>query len=102
MMHETGFRLSALDGLLQRSSGCRRHDMDPHLYFMQLLVNLPTWPARDLEGQIERAQRLRRVIEKLKQGDPDRGSSSTGKSLNEQIDERARSEGKATSASDSE
>ena len=50
VMHETGFRLSALDGLLQRSSGCRRHDMDPHLYFMQLLVNLPTWPARDLDA----------------------------------------------------
>jgi len=25
-------------------------DMDPHLYFMQLLVNLPTWPARDLDA----------------------------------------------------
>jgi hypothetical protein len=24
--------------------------MDPHLYFMQLLVNLPTWPSRDLDA----------------------------------------------------
>jgi hypothetical protein len=24
--------------------------MDPHLYFTQLLVNLPTWPARDLDA----------------------------------------------------
>lgn len=54
------------------------------------------------QGQIERAQRLRRIIEKLKHGDPDRGSWSAGKSLKEQIDERARSKGKAPSPSDSE
>jgi hypothetical protein len=24
--------------------------MDPHLYFMQLLVNLPSWPASDLDA----------------------------------------------------
>jgi len=36
--------------LASLTSSCRRHDMDPHLYFMQLLVNLPTWPARDLDA----------------------------------------------------
>jgi len=32
------------------TSSCRQYDMDPHLYFMQLLVNLPTWPASDLDA----------------------------------------------------
>src|SRR5271170_6068657 len=41
-----GGRTAAI--LASLTSSCRRHDMDPHLYFMQLLVNLPTWPARDL------------------------------------------------------
>jgi len=54
------------------------------------------------QGQIERAQRLRRVIEQLKHGSPARGSASGGKSLKEQIDERARSQENAPNASDSE
>jgi hypothetical protein len=32
------------------TSSCRRHDADPQLYFMQLLVNLPSWPASDLDA----------------------------------------------------
>ena len=43
-----GGRTAAI--LASLTSSCRRHDMDPHLYFMQLLVNLPTWPARDLDA----------------------------------------------------
>jgi hypothetical protein len=43
-----GRRTAAI--LASLTSSCRRHDMDPHLYFMQLLVNLPTWPARDLDA----------------------------------------------------
>jgi transposase len=43
-----GGRTTAI--LASLTSSCRRHDMDPHLYFMQLLVNLPTWPARDLDA----------------------------------------------------
>jgi transposase len=43
-----GGRTAAI--LASLASSCRRHDMDPHLYFMQLLVNLPTWPARDLDA----------------------------------------------------
>jgi hypothetical protein len=42
------------------------------------------------EGQIERAQRLRRVIENLKEDSPDDESSSEGKSLKEKIEEAAR------------
>ena len=43
------------------------------------------------QGQIERAQRLRRVIENLKEGrTQDETSSSEGKSLKEQIEDRAR------------
>jgi translation initiation factor 2B subunit (eIF-2B alpha/beta/delta family) len=41
------------------------------------------------QGQIERAQRLRRVIEDLKEGHTEDQPSSKGKSLKEQIDERA-------------
>jgi hypothetical protein len=43
-----GGRTAAI--LASLTSSCRRQDMDPHLYFMQLLVNLPTWPARDLDA----------------------------------------------------
>jgi transposase len=43
-----GGRTAAI--LASLTSSCRRHDMDPHLYFMQLLVNLPTWPSRDLDA----------------------------------------------------
>ena len=43
-----GGRTAAI--LASLTSSCRRHDMDPHLYFMQLLANLPTWPARDLDA----------------------------------------------------
>jgi hypothetical protein len=42
------------------------------------------------EGQIERAQRLRRVLENLKEDSPDDESSSEGKSLKEKIEEAAR------------
>ena len=35
--------------LASLTSSCRRHDVDPQLYFMQLLVNLPSWPASDLD-----------------------------------------------------
>lgn len=42
------------------------------------------------QGQIERAQRLRQVIENLKEGSANEPSSSEGKSLKEQIEERAR------------
>ena len=43
-----GGRTAAI--LASLTSSCRRHDMDPQLYFMQLLVNLPSWPARDLDA----------------------------------------------------
>jgi hypothetical protein len=29
---------------------CRRHDIDPQFYFTQLLVNLPSWPASDIDA----------------------------------------------------
>jgi transposase len=43
-----GGRTAAITASLT-SSG-RRHDMDPHLFFIQLLLNLPTWPARHLNA----------------------------------------------------
>ena len=43
------------------------------------------------QGEIERAQRLRRIIENLKEGHSDDDATpSEGKSLKEKIDERAR------------
>ena len=35
--------------LASLTSSCRRHEMDPQL-FRQLLRNLPTWPANDLDA----------------------------------------------------
>jgi len=41
-----GGRTAAI--LASLTSSCRRHEMDPQLYFMQLLMNLPSWPANDM------------------------------------------------------
>jgi hypothetical protein len=54
------------------------------------------------QGQIERAQRFRQAIENLKQSNPDEDSSNEGKSLKEQIDERAREVARRQGTSDSE
>jgi transposase len=43
-----GGRTAAI--LASLTSSCRRHDMDPQLYFMQLLMNLPSWPANDIDA----------------------------------------------------
>src|SRR5216684_3401715 len=43
-----GGRTAAI--LASLTSNCRRHDMDPQLYFMQLLMNLPSWPAKDIDA----------------------------------------------------
>ena len=43
-----GGRTAAI--LASLTSSCHRHEMDPHLYFMQLLVNLPSWPASHLDA----------------------------------------------------
>jgi len=43
-----GGRTAAI--LASLTSSCRRHDIDPQLYFTQLLVNLHSWPARDLDA----------------------------------------------------
>jgi len=36
--------------LASLTSSCRRHEMDPQLYFMQLLMNLPSWPVNDIDA----------------------------------------------------
>jgi transposase len=43
-----GGRTAAI--LASLTSSCRRHEMDPQLYFMQLLINLPSWPANDIDA----------------------------------------------------
>jgi len=43
-----GGRTAAI--LASLTSTCRRHDVDPQLYFTQLLVNLSSWPASDIDA----------------------------------------------------
>jgi len=43
-----GGRTAAI--LASLTSSCRRHEMDPQLYFRQLLMNLPSWPANDSDA----------------------------------------------------
>lgn len=53
-------------------------------------------PSQAEQGQIERAQRLRQQIERLKKGRPKDKSSEHDKSLREQIEERAAEQKKST------
>lgn len=41
------------------TSTCRRQDLDPQLYLTQLLMNLPTWPQRDLDAWLPEQWKLR-------------------------------------------
>jgi len=43
-----GGRTAAI--LASLTSTCRRHQVDPQLYLTQLLMNLPSWPVRDLDA----------------------------------------------------
>jgi transposase len=43
-----GGRTAAI--LASLTSTCHRHEIDPQLYFTQLLMNFPSWPARDLDA----------------------------------------------------
>jgi hypothetical protein len=45
-----GGRTAAI--LASLTSTCRRHDVGPQLYLTQLLMNLPAWPARDLDDSL--------------------------------------------------
>jgi len=47
-LQHRGGRTAAI--LASLTSGCRRHEMDPQLYFIQLLMNFPSWPANDLDA----------------------------------------------------
>jgi len=52
-----GGRTAAI--LASLTSTCRRHDVDPQLYLTQLLMNLPAWPARDLDAWLPDQWKLR-------------------------------------------
>jgi len=45
--------------LASLTSTCRRHEIDPQHYLTQLLVNLPSWPARDLDAWLPDQWKLR-------------------------------------------
>ncbi len=55
--NERGGRSAAI--LASLTSTCRRHDVDPQLYLTQLLMNLPTWPQRDLDAWLPDQWKLR-------------------------------------------
>jgi hypothetical protein len=52
-----GGRTAAM--LASLTSTCRRHQVDPQLYLTQLLLNLPGWPARDLDAWLPDHWKLR-------------------------------------------
>src|ERR1035438_2664471 len=47
--------------LASLTSTCRRHEIDPQLYLTRLLVNLPSWPARDLDAWLPYQWKLRQA-----------------------------------------
>jgi len=47
--------------LASLTSTCRRHEVDPQLYLTQLLMNLPAWPARDLDAWLPDQWNLRQA-----------------------------------------
>jgi transposase len=54
-----GGRTAAI--LASLTATCRRHEIDPQLYLIQLLVNLPSWPARDLDAWLPNQWKLRQA-----------------------------------------
>jgi transposase len=52
-----GGRTAAI--LASLTSTCRRHQVDPQLYLTQLLMNLPSWPVRDLDAWLPDQWKLR-------------------------------------------
>jgi len=56
-----GGRTAAI--LASLTSTCRRHEVDPQLYLTQLLMNLPTWPARELDAWLPDQWKLRHAAQ---------------------------------------
>jgi transposase len=54
-----GGRTAAI--LASLTATCRRHEIDPQRYLTQLLVNLPSWPARDLDAWLPDQWKLRKA-----------------------------------------
>ena len=52
-----GGRTAAI--LASLTSACRRHQVDPQIYLTQLLMNLPTWPVRELDAWLPDQWKLR-------------------------------------------
>jgi hypothetical protein len=50
---------------------------------------MPEEQSHSEQGQVERAKRLRDHIDRLKQGEPESAGSQKGKSIKEQIADRA-------------
>ena len=58
-----GGRTAAI--LASLTSTCRRHEVDPQIYLTQLLMNLPTWPQRDLDAWLPDQWKLQQVARNL-------------------------------------
>ncbi len=75
-----GGRTAAI--LASLTSTCRRHQVDPQLYLTQLLMNLPSWPVRDLDAwlpdqwKLHHAARLANLNQQ-NPTDPDNPTSPT-------------------------
>jgi transposase len=65
-----GGRTAAI--LASLTSTCRRHQVDPQLYLTQLLMNLPSWPVRDLDAWLPDHWKLHHAarLAKLNQPNP--------------------------------
>jgi transposase len=69
-----GGRTAAI--LASLTSTCRRHQVDPQLYLTQLLMNLPSWPVRDLDVWLPDQWKLRHAARLAKLNQPSTASDN--------------------------
>jgi transposase len=63
-----GGRTAAI--LASLTSTCRRHQLDTQLYFTQLLMNLSSWPASDLDAWLPDQRKQAQVARRAALGIP--------------------------------
>ena len=68
-----GGRTAAI--LASLTSTCRRHQVDPQLYLTQLLINLPSWPVRDLDAWLPDQWKLHHAARLAKLNQPNSTAS---------------------------
>lgn len=68
-----GGRTAAI--LASLTSTCRRHNVDPQLYLTQLLMNLPSWPVRELDAWLPDQWKLHHAARLAKLNQPNSTAS---------------------------